>query len=112
MGYISMPDVRRPMNAGNTKVAVVEFILSLFWIAFFSFCLVDWLTVATNTLGIPAPVAGVTLLAAGTSIPDLLSSYIVAKQGQGDMAVSSSIGSNILDILIGLPVPWFLFTAS
>merc|ERR1719478_1255553 len=109
MMYITMPDVRRPKNAGNTKVAVLEFILSLCWIAFFSFCLVDWLTVASNTLSIPAPVAGVTLLAAGTSIPDLLSSYIVAKQGEGDMAVSSSIGSNIFDILVGLPLPWLTF---
>lgn len=51
---------------------------------------------------------GLTLLAAGTSVPDLLSSIIVAMQGKGDMAVSSSIGSNIFDILIGLPLPWIL----
>jgi len=31
--------------------------------------------------------------------------------GQGDMAVSSSIGSNIFDILIGLPVPWIIKTS-
>ena len=37
-------------------------------------------------------VVGLTFLAAGTSVPDLLSSVIVAKQGKGDMAVSSSIG--------------------
>merc|ERR1719397_358335 len=30
--------------------------------------------------------------------------------GKGDMAVSSSIGSNIFDVLIGLPVPWFFYT--
>merc|ERR1711879_598252 len=42
-------------------------------------------------------------------IPDLLSSYIVARQGEGDMAVSSSIGSNIFDICFGLPVPWLCF---
>ena len=29
--------------------------------------------------------------------------------GQGDMAVSSSIGSNIFDILVGLPLPWLMF---
>jgi Ca2+/Na+ antiporter len=29
-------------------------------------------------------------------------------QGKGDMAVSSSIGSNIFDILIGLPLPWII----
>jgi len=51
----------------------------------------------------------VTFIAAGTSIPDLLTSVIVARQGHGDMAVSSSIGSNIFDILVGLPLPWFIW---
>ena len=51
---------------------------------------------------------GLTLLAGGTSIPDALSSLAVAKRGFGDMAVSSSIGSNVFDILIGLPVPWII----
>jgi len=51
---------------------------------------------------------GLTILAAGTSVPDLLSSYVVARQGKGDMAVSSSIGSNIFDILVGLPLPWLI----
>lgn len=49
-----------------------------------------------------------TVLAAGTSIPDLVSSMAVARAGEGDMAVSSSIGSNIFDILVGLPLPWIL----
>jgi Ca2+/Na+ antiporter len=39
----------------------------------------------------------------------LLSSVVVAKAGKGDMAVSSSIGSNIFDVTVGLPVPWLLF---
>jgi sodium/potassium/calcium exchanger 2 len=53
-------------------------------------------------------VLGLTFLAAGTSVPDLLSSVIVARQGLGDMAVSSSIGSNIFDVLVGLPLPWLI----
>ena len=52
-------------------------------------------------LGIPATVMGLTFLAAGTSVPDLITSVIVAKQGHGDMAVSSSIGSNIFDVCVG-----------
>ena len=54
---------------------------------------------------------GLTLLAGGTSIPDAMSSIAVAKRGKGDMAVSSSLGSNVFDILMGLPLPWFLYTA-
>merc|ERR1711907_315881 len=62
-----------------------------------------------NYFNIPVFIMGVTILAAGTSVPDLLSSVIVAKQGHGDMAVSSSIGSNIFDVTVGIPLPWILF---
>ena len=69
-----------------------------------------WATTIGDVFGIEPAVMGLTFLAAGTSIPDLLTSVIVAKQGEGDMAVSSSIGSNIFDVLVGLPLPWLLYT--
>ena len=59
-----------------------------------------------ETFNIDSALMGLTFLAAGTSVPDLITSVIVAKNGQGDMAVSSSIGSNIFDVTIGLPFPW------
>merc|ERR1712151_1405177 len=62
-----------------------------------------------NYFNIPVFIMGVTILAAGTSVPDLLTSVIVARQGHGDMAVSSSIGSNLFDVTIGLPLPWILY---
>ncbi|XP_062457733.1 sodium/potassium/calcium exchanger 1 isoform X6 [Pezoporus occidentalis] len=63
-----------------------------------------------ETIGISEEIMGLTILAAGTSIPDLITSVIVARKGLGDMAVSSSVGSNIFDITVGLPVPWFLYS--
>ena len=72
--------------------------------------MVGWAETIGNTVGIDTFIMGLTFLAAGTSVPDLLSSVIVARMGEGDMAVSSSIGSNIFDILVGLPVPWFVYT--
>jgi len=55
-------------------------------------------------------VMGLTFLAAGTSIPDLITSVIVARKGFGDMAVSSSVGSNIFDVTVGcvIYVPWYM----
>jgi len=50
----------------------------------------------------------VTLLAWGTSMPELLTSILVTLQHRGDMAVSSSIGTNIFDVTVGLPVPLLL----
>merc|ERR1719356_1475957 len=40
----------------------------------------------------------------------LITSVLVAKEGKGDMAVSSSIGSNLFDVTVGLPLPWLLYT--
>merc|ERR1740117_2033594 len=108
MMYCTMPDVRRDGRA-TFRMAILEFVLSLCWIAVFSLCLYDWLVVFCNTIGFPSSVAAVTVLAGGTSIPDLLSSYVVAREGKGDMAVSSSIGSNIFDVTVGLPLPWLAF---
>merc|ERR1711997_1384269 len=77
----------------------------------YSFCMVWWATVIGNMANIPDGIMGLTVLAAGTSVPDLLTSVIVAKAGNGDMAVSSSIGRNIFDVLVGLPLPWFFAAA-
>lgn len=104
---LTIPDVRIP---GRSKWCYVSFVLSILWIGAFSYLMVDWAEIIGNTAGIPSVVMGYTVLAAGTSVPDLLSSVIVARRGSGDMAVSSSIGSNIFDILVGLPVPWILYT--
>lgn len=63
--------------------------------------MVWWANVAGDTVAIPPEVMGLTFLAAGTSIPDLITSVIVARKGYGDMAVSSSVGSNIFDVTVG-----------
>eukprot|EP00938_MAST-03A_sp_MAST-3A-sp1_P000548 g548.t1 len=88
---------------------VLSFALSIVWIGVYSYLMVGCITLCGNAFGIPIEVMGLTFLAAGTSVPDLLSSVIVARKGLGDMAVSSSIGSNIFDILIGLPLPWLSY---
>ena len=45
--------------------------------------MVWWATVAGKVIGIPDTVMGLTFLAAGTSVPDLITSVLVAKQGKG-----------------------------
>jgi len=108
--YCTLPDVRTERYQRNWKWAVVEFLLSLVWIGIFSNWLYECIVVVSNTLRIPVAVSAVTFLAGGTSVPDLISSYVVARNGQGDMAVSSSIGSNIFDVTVGLPLPWLIYT--
>ncbi|XP_077516026.1 sodium/potassium/calcium exchanger Nckx30C-like isoform X7 [Amblyomma americanum] len=103
--WLTMPDVRRPEKV---RFVAGSFLGSIAWIAIFSYLMVWWATVVGRTLGIPTEVMGLTFLAAGTSIPDLITSVLVARKGFGDMAVSSSVGSNIFDVAVGLPLPWLL----
>lgn len=92
----------------NVKYYGFTFTMSIVWVAVYSYFMVWFATLAGDSFGISDYIMGLTVLAAGTSVPDLLTSVIVARQGHGDMAVSSSIGSNIFDITVGLPVPWIL----
>lgn len=84
------------------------FLESIIFIAALSYLLVEMAVASAHILQIPESIIALTVLAVGTSIPDLFSSIIVAKQGRGDMAVSNAIGSNIFDILVGLGLPFMI----
>lgn len=103
--WLCLPDVRRP---DKKKFFPITFLGSIIWIAIFSYLMVWWADSSGTAINVEESVMGLTILAAGTSIPDLITSVIVAKKGFGDMAVSSSVGSNIFDITVGLPFPWLL----
>ena len=105
--FFTVPDCRREIFK---KYYLGTFTMCIVWIAVLASFMV-WMVERFGILyNIPPSIMGLTLLAAGTSIPDCLSSVAVAKRGHGDMAVSSSIGSNIFDVLLGLPLPWFIYT--
>jgi len=84
------------------------FLESIVLIAALSYLLVEMAVASAHVLQIPEAIIALTVLAVGTSIPDLFSSIIVARQGRGDMAVSNAIGSNIFDILVGLGLPFMI----
>ncbi|CAG2111809.1 unnamed protein product, partial [Medioppia subpectinata] len=88
---------------------IITFLISIIWIGSLTYVCVWMVTIIGYTFGLPDTVSGLTLLAAGTSVPELISSVLVVKKAsQADMAICNSIGSNIFDILFCLGVPWFL----
>ena len=82
--------------------------LSIAAIAGLSWVLVESAVVFADALSLPPVIVSLTLLAAGTSAPDLIASVNVAQDGRGGMAVANAVGSNIFDILVGLGVPWLI----
>lgn len=56
-------------------------------------------TIASE-LGVPQNVIGLTVVAIGTSLPELITSVVAAKKGETDIAVGNIVGSNIFNILL------------
>ncbi|XP_045923024.1 sodium/potassium/calcium exchanger 5 [Micropterus dolomieu] len=105
--FLTVPDCRRRLWR---RWYMLTFFMSAVWITGFTYIMVWMVTVVGETLGIPDTVMGLTLLAAGTSIPDTVASVIVAREGKADMAMSNIVGSNVFDMLC-LGLPWFIKTA-
>lgn len=55
-----------------------------------------------RSLGISEWFIGITIVAIGTSLPEIVSSLIAAKRGHGEMAIGNIFGSNIFNILMVL----------
>lgn len=101
----------QPLAGAPRKHYLRAFALSIVLIVALSYALVEATIVFAQGIGIPPVIVALTLLAAGTSAPDLMSSLDVARDGRGGMAVANAIGSNTFDLLVGLALPWTLALA-
>ncbi len=106
--YFRLLDYLLEKIFAKDKYYGINFFVSIILIALLSWVLVESAVVISDSLGIPKYIVALTILAFGTSVPDMMSSIIVAKQGRGGMAISNALGSNIFDILIGLGLPWLI----
>lgn len=104
--WATIPDCRK-----LPSLRFLTFFVCIAWIGGMSYVVAYMITIIGDTLNIPDTVMGLTFLAAGTSIPEAVSSVIVTNQGHGSMGISNSIGSNTFDILLCLGLPWFIKSA-
>jgi cation:H+ antiporter len=58
-----------------------------------------------TALGVSELVIGLTIVAVGTSLPELAASVMSALKGHADMAVGAIVGSNMFNILLVLAIP-------
>lgn len=103
--HFTIPDCR--VEKYKSKF-YLTFLMSVGWLAALSYLIIWMIVTIGYTFGIPDALMAITLVAAGTSIPDAYTSIVVVKQGMVDMGVSNIIGSNVFDLLIGLAFPWFV----
>lgn len=101
--FCTIPDCRK-----YPRLYPLTFFMCILWIGSTSYMTAWLITILGDTINIPDSVMGLTFLAAGTSVPEAVSSVIVTNQGHGSMGVSNSIGSNTFDILLCLGLPWLI----
>ena len=70
---------------------------------------IDNSAILAEEKGIPPHVVGVTIVAFGTSLPELLVSIISSLQGYNDLALGNIVGSNISNIGLVLGTSCFIF---
>lgn len=91
------------------KYYPLTFVVSFLWVAWFSMiisaCVERWTNFTPEWA--KGSFFGLLTIAVGAEIPDTIQSVTMAKRGYGSMAVSNALGSQIINILIGLGLPWF-----
>jgi len=89
---------------------VLTFIISLTYLGMFSYLSVYLAQYISDAVGVPVNLEGSFVLAVGAQIPDTLASLSMAKQGLGPGAVGNAIGSQTINVLLGVGLPFFFFT--
>ena len=84
-------------------------ILGIVGIVYGSNLVVDSATKIATILGVSERIIALTIIALGTSLPELVTSLTATKKGEYDIAIGNVVGSNIFNIgvVIGIPVAIF-----
>jgi K+-dependent Na+/Ca+ exchanger-like protein len=90
------------------KSFIRTFTVSIGYIILISYFLVEYAVRFAEAIHVPPILIALTVLAGGSSVPDLIASVLVAREGRGEMAISNAVGSNIFVISVGLGLPWLL----
>ena len=108
--HFTIPDVRNGSSMSITVKASLASIACIILLTIGSYVMVTSLEDIGEILNIPPSIIGVTVSAAGTSLPSLVASTYAARLGHGNMAIGNVFGSSTFNLLVGLGFPWMLYT--
>ena len=92
----------------SAGVAWLKFLGGLTLLVISSRVLVIGAVNIATSLGVSELIVGLTIVAIGTSLPELAASVMSAVKGHVDIALGAIVGSNVFNLLIVLPVPGLL----
>lgn len=92
----------------DNKIALMWVVIGLIILPIAADTLVDSSVVIAKHFGMSDLVIGLTIIAVGTSLPELAASVAGVMKGEDDMAVGNIIGSNVFNILAVMGIPGIL----
>ncbi|MDD3571261.1 MAG: sodium:calcium antiporter, partial [Lachnospiraceae bacterium] len=99
---------REPIRKKAIFINLLKFILGATCIVVGARFMVDNGTIIAKMLGVPEAIIGLTLVAVGTSLPEIVTAITSILKKEGAMSVGNIIGANIIDLTMILPVCSFI----
>lgn len=110
---LAIKEVRKKGGAKAVLIAIVMTVGGLAAVVIGSNLAIDGATYIAKFFGMSDRLIGLTIVALGTSLPELVTSITAARKGNTDIAIGNIVGSNIFNILFVLgttaliaPVPF------
>ena len=95
----------KPESDRKTVVTnIVKFVLGVAGIVAGARLMVDYGTKLAQLLGVPDSIIGATLVAVGTSLPELVTTITALVKKQASLSIGNIIGANIIDLTLILPL--------
>lgn len=101
-------DERPEVTKKILLINLLKFVLGAAALAIGSNLLVDNGKYLAKLMGVPERIIAITLIAIGTSLPELVTAITSLVKKQGSMSVGNIIGANIIDITMILPICSFI----
>lgn len=102
-------DVDNNLPNMSLKKAILFTIVGIVAIVIGSNLVVDSASFIASALGVSERMISLTIIALGTSLPELVTSVAATRKGEYDIAIGNVVGSNIFNIGIVIGVPVVLF---
>lgn len=106
---LGVEDEGRPKaTAKDVIINITKFLLGAAGIVVGADLLVDDGTILAQKMGVSEAIIGVTIIAVGTSLPELVTTITAIVKKQSDLSIGNIIGANIIDLTMILPICAFL----
>ncbi|KAJ1417103.1 Sodium/calcium exchanger membrane region [Sesbania bispinosa] len=102
LAFLHLVIEKEPPKTEHLPVVVVAFVMSVFWISTTAGELVNCLEALGTLLKLPQALLGLTVLAWGNSVGDLVADVAVAKAGHPAMAMAGCFAGPMFNMLVGL----------